>query len=62
MVLETVLLILALLFIIEGTIISLFPKKTVSLTKKFLKTGNMKVIGSVELIIGIALLIFVIVY
>ena len=51
MTLETVLLVLALLFIIEGAIISLFPKKTVSLTKKFLKTGNMKVIGAVELII-----------
>ena len=49
--------ILALLFILEGTMILFNPKWTKTITKSFMKNeGLLKKVAIIELIIGIALL------
>jgi uncharacterized protein YjeT (DUF2065 family) len=52
----TIVLIIAILLILEGLFVAIFPKKTKQLTNKLFKNPKtIKSVGLIELLIGIAL-------
>lgn len=46
--------------IVEGILLTLFPKQSKSITRKLLKIDNFKKIGLIELVVGIGLLLIAI--
>ena len=57
MALSIILAIIAVLVILEGLFIAVYPKKTKSLLIKMAKSKNLRTYGVIELIIGIIILL-----